>query len=121
MDIFFWLTIIPLFGVIAPIYLCFDETIKPINKVFLFLLLPLIEMFFWINLVFEVLSKETDVNILSALQLPTISFLVILGLCFALIISLVEKINQGLKLMLRLTALLIFSFVIAWGAYLASA
>jgi len=121
MDVFIWLTVIPLFGIVAPIYLSFDETLKPINKMFLFLLLPIMEVFFLAVLVFEITLKKTEVNILSALLLPTISFLVILGLCLTLIVSLVEGINHGLKLMLRLTALSIFSFIIAWGVYLAHA
>lgn len=117
MGIFIWLTLIPLFGVIAPIYLCFDKTLKPTNKAFLFLLLPMIEIFLSIVFIFNFLATKTDLNILNVWQLPAIAFLVILGLCLTLIVALIEDMNYTLKLIIRVIALSIFGFVIVWKIY----
>ena len=61
MGIYFWLLLIPLVGIVSPIYLSFDETIKPIDKVLLFLLLPITETLFIIFTIIESISTPLEV------------------------------------------------------------
>ena len=113
MEGYLWFLAIPVIGIVSPIYLSFDRSIKPINKVLLFLLLPIVEMLFSILAIVESLSKNT--NLTDTWQLQVIVLLIIFGLSLSLTVALVKNIDRTIKFGIRLIALSIFSFVIVWG------
>jgi hypothetical protein len=109
MGIFLWLFLIPFVGIIAPIWLSFDPDIKANDKVYLFLLLPIVEILVLIVATIESISNKT--NKTGILQLELIDFLMIFGLSLTLIVVLVENINRSIQLGIRLTALSILGFI----------
>ena len=111
--IFLSFLLIPLIGIVSPIYLSFDRDIKPINKALLFLFLPIIEMLWSIVAIGESILKNT--NLIDAWQLQLIALLTILGLSLSLFVALVEDIDRTVKQAIRLIALSILSIVIVWG------
>lgn len=112
MGIFLWLFLIPLIGVVAPIWLSFDSGIKPTDKVYLFLLLPIVEILWFILAIIESISNKT--NRINVLQLELIDFLMIFGLSLTLIVVLVENVNRNIQLGIKLTALSILGFIFVW-------
>ena len=113
MDLFYLLALVPFIGIVSPIYLSFDQTIEPINKILLFLFLPAIEGLFILVFILETLSNKT--NAINTWKPSLIALLIIIGLSLTLIVTLVENLNSKVKLAARLTALSILSFVIVWG------
>lgn len=112
MGIYFWLLLIPLVGIVSPIYLSFDETIKPIDKVLLFLLLPITETLF---IIFTIVESINNTNLIDTWPIQLILLLIILGLSLTLITTLVEGIKRTVKRYIRLTALSIFGLIVIWG------
>lgn len=113
MEGYLWFLAIPVIGIVSPIYLSFDRSIKPINKILIFLLLPIIEMLFSILAIVKSLLKNT--NLIDTWQLQIIVLLIIFGLSLSLIVAFVKDIDRTIKFNIKLIALSIFSFVIVWG------
>lgn len=113
MESFFWFLTIPLIGIILPIWLSFEEDIKVKNKVYLFLLLPIGETL--LSILAIVKSYDKNTNLIDAWQLLLICLITIFGLSLTLIVAFVEELNYKIKLTIKLTALLILSFIAIWG------
>lgn len=112
-SIFLFFLMIPLFGIVSPIWLSFDQELKPINKAILFLVLPVLAMLFSIGSIVESLSK--DLKLLDTWQIQIIALSIIFALSLSLIVVLVEGLEHSIKLGIRLTALSILSFITILG------
>lgn len=113
MGIFLWIFLIPLVGIISPIWLSFELDIKSNDKAYLFLILPIIEIGLSILALVESIQKKT--YLIDTWQLQLIILLMICGLSLTLIVILVEGINSSIKLSIKLTALSILNFIIVWN------
>lgn len=113
MDIFLYLTLIPLIGIVSPIYLSFDKEISYTSKIYLFLFMPAVEILFLVISISGLFSDATIVT--KSWQLYILTMSLIIGLCLTLIVALVEDIEPKVKLCMRLTALSILSFATVWG------
>lgn len=104
---------IPVILVIGAIFFSFDSRIALYEKIFCFLLLPIVEII--ISFIALLQAKPTNMYFEESGSLYLRYFLISSGIIGTLIVSLVSELSSAVKLAIRFTSLAVFGSILTWS------
>ncbi|MEM8722473.1 MAG: hypothetical protein AAGE84_24805 [Cyanobacteria bacterium P01_G01_bin.39] len=104
---------IPVILVWYPISSSFDSKLNLSQKIACFLILPIVEVLISVPAILQ--ARSMEINLLANWQLYLIYFISSLGLSSTLMVTLLEELQPTVKRVLRISTLVVFSFIFTWG------
>lgn len=104
---------LPVILVLGAICFTLDSKLTISQKIFYFLLLPIIEIIMAIFAVTQ--AKTMNVDLMDSWFLYLLYFLNTLAIIGTLIVSLVSELNSAVKLGVRFASLAVFSLILTWS------
>ena len=103
---------LPVILVLGAICFSFDSRLTAYQKIFYFLLLPMVEII--VSVIAVVQAKSTSIDLIDNWSLYLLYFSTSLGIIGTLVVTLVSELNSVVMLAIRFTTLTVFGSILAW-------